>query len=201
MQSIENKINSRIYGHKRGWCFSKVDFLDIAPGPNIHQALSSLSKAGRIRRVLKGVYDYPRFSDGLNRDLSPDVDQVALALARKFNWRVQPSGDVALNLLGLSTQVPGRWIYLSDGPSRRYSVGEQLVCFEHRSLRNVGFKHRQSGLLVQALHALGQERIDERVIRKIRDQFDASLRAKVLKDTRTVTAWVYDSIVKICREE
>jgi hypothetical protein len=83
--------------------------------------------------------------------LSPDTDQVARALARKFNWRIQPSGATALNLLGLSTQVPARAVYLSDGPDRSYTVGNTGLDFEHTALKEVGFKLRESGLIVQAL--------------------------------------------------
>ena len=126
-QSIENKVISRIYGRGRGWAFTKTDFVAEFDEVNLHRALSSLTKAGKIRRVCRGVYDYPRYSALLDRQLSPDLDQVAHALARKFNWRIQPAGDAALNLLGLSTQVPGRWIYLSDGPSREYEIGKHSL--------------------------------------------------------------------------
>ena len=100
-QSIENKVISRIYGRGRGWAFTKVDFVAEFGEANIHQALSNLTKTGKIRRVCQGVYDYPRFSQLLDCQMSPDLDQVAYALARKFNWRIQPTGDAALNLLGL----------------------------------------------------------------------------------------------------
>lgn len=90
---------------------------------------SSLCKAGRIRHVCRGVYDHPPFSDLLQQPLCPDIDQVAHALGRKFNWRIQPSGVAALNMLGLSTQVPGRWVYLSDGPNREYAIGKTLLVF------------------------------------------------------------------------
>ena len=123
MQPIDKKILSRIYGRGRGWAFTKIDFVAEFGEVNIHQALSSLTKTGTIRRVCHGVYDYPRYSELLGQTLSPDVDQVAQALARKFNWRILPSGDTALNQLGLSTQVPGKWVYLSDGPSREYAIG------------------------------------------------------------------------------
>ena len=76
---------------------------------------------------------------------------MAQALARKFNWRIQPSGDAALNLLGLSTQVPARWEYLSDGPSREYELGSATLAFRKSALKDAGFKLRESGLLVQAM--------------------------------------------------
>jgi len=167
---------------------------------NIHQALSSLTKTGKIRRVCRGVYDYPRYSELLNRQLSPDLDQVAHALARKFNWRIQPSGDTALNLLGLSTQVPGRWVYLSDGPGRVYDVGSHTLVFKKSALKDVGFKYRESGLVVQALKALGREHVDQKVIQGIRKQLESKGCERILRDTRSVTGWIYDTIKRICRE-
>jgi hypothetical protein len=163
--------------------------------------LSALARAGRIRRVCHGVYDYPRYSELLGQALSPDIDQVAAALARKFNWRIQPSGDAALNLLGLSTQVPGRWVYLSDGPSREYPIGEdgrQILAFRKSSLKDTGFKHRESGLLVQALKALGKERVDTKVIETLRSRLEPKLRRRILGDTRAVSGWILQIIKQVC---
>jgi hypothetical protein len=172
---------------------------------NIHKALSSLTKAGTIRRVFLGVYDYPRQSDLLGQ-LSPDIDQIAQALARKFNWRIQPAGDTALNLLGLSTQVPGKWLYLSDGPSRRYAIGEQELAFRKTALKDTGFALRESGLLVPAIKALGKEHIDAAVIEKLRQWLEQklptlpNLRTRLLRDTRMVTGWIFEIIKQICQE-
>lgn len=197
MQSIDNKILSRIYGRGRGWAFTKTDFVAEFGEPNIHQALSTLSRAGKIRRACQGVYDYPRQSEILGQ-LSPDLDQVAHALARKFNWRIQPSGDTALNLLGISTQVPGRWSYLSDGPSREYQVGGQTIAFRHAALKDTGLNLYESSLLVQAIKALGKDRIDQVVIEKLRDWLNPNLWARVLQDTRKSTGWVFEAIKQIC---
>jgi hypothetical protein len=203
MQPIDQKILSRIYGHGRGWAFTKTDFVAGFGEANIHQALSGLARAGKIRRVCHGVYDYPRYSELLDQELSPDIDQVAQALARKFNWRIQPSGDVALNLLGLSTQVPGRWVYLSDGPSRQYQVGEafpQTLAFRRSALKESGFKYQESGLLVQALKALGKERVDAAVVAALRAWLNPKIRAGIQNDTRSVTGWVLQIIKQVCVE-
>ena len=199
-QGVENKIISRIYGRGRGWAFTKTDFVSEFGGANIHQALSSLTKAGKIRRVCRGVYDYPRYSELLDRQLSPDLDQVAHALARKFNWRIQPSGDAALNLLGLSTQFPGRWVYLSDGPGHEYEIENHSLVFKKSALKDVGFKYRESGLMVQALKALGREHVDQKVVECIRQQLESKACDRILRDTRSVTGWVYEAIKQICKE-
>ncbi|MDQ5879620.1 MAG: hypothetical protein QG584_1267 [Pseudomonadota bacterium] len=200
MQPIDQKIISRIYGRGRGWAFTKTDFVSEFGETNIHQALSGLARAGTIRRVCHGVYDYPRYSELLDQALSPDIDQVAQALARKFNWRIQPSGDTALNLLGFSTQVPGRWLYLSDGPSRQYNIGQQVLSFRKSALKDTGLKLRESGLMVQAIKSLGKERIDPQIIEALRQWLDPKLRARVLRDTRMVTGWIYETLKQVCGE-
>ena len=200
MQSINKKAISRIYGHGRGWAFSTNDFVEDFSRDQIETALSRLCSEGKIRRVCRGIYDYPKYSELLRQDLSPDFDQVAQAFARKFNWRIQPAGDAALNLLGLSSQVPGRLVYLSDGPNRQYDIGNYTLEFKKSALKDVGFKYRESGLIVQALKALGQERVDEAVIATLRKQLDEAACKRVLKDTVTATGWVYESIKRVCGE-
>jgi hypothetical protein len=103
--TFEEKALSRIQKTGGGWAFSPRDFLDIGGRPTVDSGLHRLEKRGEIRRVIRGIYDYPSFSKFLDQTLSPDIDQVARALARKFRWRIQPSGATALNFLGLSTQA------------------------------------------------------------------------------------------------
>jgi hypothetical protein len=209
MQTIENKIVSRVYGRGRGWAFTANDFAADFERSTVDWVFHNLVAEQTIRRVYRGLYDYPKFSELLGRSLSPDFDQVAQAFARKFNWRIQPSGDAALNLLGLSTQVPAKLLYLSDGPNRQYQIGASesvdppvyfTLEFKKSALKDAGFKYRESGLIVQALKALGRDRIDQVVINKLRKQLSESLRSKVLRDTTTATGWVYDAIKAVCTE-
>jgi len=199
-QSIENKINSRIYGNGRGWVFSQADFADLGARSTIDSALHRREHEGVIRRVIRGIYDYPRTSKALGGPTSPNIDQVAHALARKFAWRIQPDGATAQNLLGLSTQVPARAVYLSDGPDRSYAVGRTKLAFKHTALKEAGFKLRESRLIVQALRAFGEGRITPKVIAQIRGQFASSLRQQILHDTKTATGWVYAAIQEIAKE-
>lgn len=200
-QTIETKVSYRIRGNGGGWAFSPKDFLDIGGRSTIDSALHRLKQRGEVRRVIRGIYDYPPFSKLLDQQLSPDIDQVARAIARKFRWRIQPSGAMATNLLGLSTQVPARAVYLSDGPDRSYKIGKTTLAFEHRALKETGFKLRESGLIVQALKSLGPDAVTSEVISKIRAWLPESLRARVLADTRTATGWVYAAIQKITQED
>jgi hypothetical protein len=197
-QSIETTITASIRSKGRGWVFSQHDFAGEGNRSAIDLALHRLLLDGAVRRVIRGIYVFPRFSAILDHELSPNVDQVAHALARKFGWRIQPSGPAAQNLLGLSTQVPARAVYLSDGPGRSYQIGNTSLVFEHTALKEAGFKRAESGLIVQALKSLGQEPITPEVIARIRNWLDPKLRDKILADTRTATGWVYAAIKQIC---
>src|SRR3984957_1283651 len=190
-QAVEKIIISRIYGNGRGWTFSQADFADLGARSTIDSALHRREREGIIRRVIRGIYDYPRTSKALGGPMSPNIDQVAHALARKFAWRIQPDGATAQNLLGLSTQVPARVAYLSDGPDRSYTVGKTALAFEHTALKEAGFKLPESRLMVQALKTFGEGRITPKIITQIRRKFDPAIRQRILLDTKTATGWVY----------
>ncbi|MFN7924325.1 MAG: DUF6088 family protein [Bryobacteraceae bacterium] len=192
---------ARIRGHGMGWAFSQADFSDLGTRRAIDTELHRLARRGQIRRVLRGVYDFPRYSRVLEKHAGPDIDQIAHAIARKFGWRIQHDGASAQNLLGLSTQVPARVVYLSDGPSRVYRVGKSAIHFEHTLLKEAGFKLRESGLVVQALRAYGKGRIPQKAISRIRSQFPLALRRKILIDTKTATGWIHAAIRQIAKDD
>ncbi len=200
MQSIENKVFSIIKGTGRCYTFSGADFIDKFNTSSIDLALFNLSKENKIRRVIRGIYDFPKYSQLLEQYLSPEIDKVAHALARKFNWKIEPSGDTALNLFGLSTQVPGRYIYFSNGPNRKYKIGDNQLEFKKIALKEIGFKYPDSALLVQALKTLGKENITTNTIEQLKHKIDKKLYIKIIKDTKTVSDWVYRAIKQICRE-
>lgn len=201
MNSSKQKVLSKIYGHGRGWAFSKSDFIKSISSDSIDKALSTLVKESKIRRIDRGIYDYPKYSELLQQNLSPDIDQVAQAYARKFNWRIQASGDAALNILGLSTQVPGRYIYLSDGPNRDYKIMHTTLEFKKSALKEAGFKYSLSSLVVQAIKALGKDRITPEIITKFKTKIDSKMNEKILKDTASATIWVYEVVKQICKDD
>ena len=200
MQSIHKKVIKRIYTSGRGWSFSKIDFLDYGGDGAIRLALMRLEEEGTVRRILRGLYDYPKISTLLNEPMGPDLDQVARALARKHGWRIQPSENTALNQLGLSTQVPAQAVYLSDGPGKTYEIGKRKLIFKKRALKESGFKHRESELVVQALKALGRDRIDSETRNKLAGALPAETWKKMIRDTKTAPAWVHEIILGIAEE-
>jgi hypothetical protein len=200
--SIEKKVLSKIYGKGRGYAFSSNDFISEFSRDSVDKALSTLVNKKKIRRVARGIYDYPKYSELLKKDLSPSIEEVADAYSRKFNWKIEVTGDTALNVLGLSTQVVGKYIYLSNGPNKSYQLNDgRTVEFKKSALKNIGFKYKESSLIVQALKTLGKEQIEESTIKKIREQIDEKMYEKILKDTKTATSWIYETIKQICQKE
>ena len=114
------KVKERILLSEKGSVFITSDFFDIADTDVVNKCLSRLEKNNVIHRVIRGVYEYPEYSEFLNEYVAPSPDKVAHALARNYGWTIVPCGDTALNMLGLSTQVPAVWSYVSDGTYKTY---------------------------------------------------------------------------------
>ena len=189
-----------ISGHGRGWAFSSNDLIKKFERQQIDNVLSDLVKAKKIRRVSRGIYDYPKYSELLQKELSPDIEQVARAIARKFNWRIEVSGESALNILNLSTQIQAKYIYLSDGPNKSYKLFNDVeIEFKKSVLKDIGFKYKESSLIVQALKSLGKEHITDEIIEIIKEQIEPKMYEKILKDTQSTTVWVYEIIKQICK--
>ena len=117
--------------------FIATDFLDIADYETARKALNRLDSYGKIKKICRGVYYNPKFSELLGEYEAPSPHNVALALARKFNWNIAPSGNTALNQLGLSTQVTAHWTYISDGPYNKFTIGNIEIDFKHRSNKEI----------------------------------------------------------------
>lgn len=202
-KSIEKQIISAIYGNGRGWAFSRKDFSLLADAELVDKALSRLAKKGSIRRLARGMYDYPNYSKWLQQSLGPDMDQVAHAFARKFGWKIQVSGNAALNIMGISTQVPTRYVYLSEGPSKRYQILDQELNFKKARFTHLNLKYPQSALLVQAIAALGEDGINEQILHQmaayLNSQSGLSDKRKlaIAKDTKFVTSWIQRNVQQV----
>lgn len=189
MKSVDFRIISRIYGLGRGAVIVPSDFLDIGSRQAVDLALHRLVKKGIIRRLARGLYDYPKTHPVMGI-LSPDPDVIARALAGKHVIRLQPSGVYAANLLGLSTQVPAKIVYLTDGASRMIRVDNQEIRLLRTTPRNMDTAGRISGLVIQALRYLGQKHVDEAVIRMLQRKLSSNDKKQLLKDIASAPAWV-----------
>ncbi len=195
--SIKN-IYEKILGSKHDSVFVATDFLEFGDYHTVRQALLRLEKCGKIQKVMRGVYYHAQYSELIDEYEAPAPHQVALALARKFNWTIAPSGDTALNQLGLSTQVPARWSYISDGPYHQFTIGNIEIEFKHRNNREISGMSYRTALVIQALKALGKDNIKEEHISTLRNQLSDEDKALLLQESQQTTMWVYNIVKKIC---
>jgi hypothetical protein len=127
-------------------------------------------------------------------------ENVAHALARNYHWTISPCGDVALNKLGLSTQVPVVWSYISDGPYRKFEWDNTTLLFKHRANRGISFMSPTTTLVIEAIKTLGKERIDESVIQKLKNRLPEEEKEKIMVESNGVSEWIYSVLREVCLE-
>jgi predicted transcriptional regulator of viral defense system len=190
VQTIDSRLKSRIYGHGRGAVFTPNDFLDLGGRDAVDKALSRLTARGVIRRLARGLYEYPREHPELGT-LLPDLEKVAKALAGKHRIRLQPAGAYAANLLGLSEQVPAKIVFLTDGPSRTVKIGRQEIHLRRTTPRNMAAAGRLSGLLMQAFRSLGRQHITRQRLARLKLTLPAKERKQLIKDLPLAPTWMH----------
>jgi hypothetical protein len=196
---MSDRILKRIQNMGRGFAFTAKDFLDFGKRGAVDMALSSLTKAGKIRRVCRGVYDYPVQSELLGDRLAPDFDQVAHAIARNTGAQIQPTGAIAANLLGLSDQVPAKIEYLTNGRSRTVRIGSQTITLKKTRPKEL-LPNETSATVVQALLFLGRDAINNDLIVRLRRILTPAQRRRLLKDAKYTSDWVADTVRHIAEE-
>lgn len=193
------RISEIINKSEYGTVFVSADFTDITDKKTVNVILERIASGGQLRRIIRGVYDKPLYNDFIDEYLVPSPDLVANALARNYGWSVVPCGDTALNLLGLSTQVPAAWTYVSDGPYKEYSFENTTIKFKRITNKEISKLSYKSALVVQALKALGKENVTDSVLLKLKNDLTADEKNKLLNETKSVTSWIYEYIKLICR--
>ena len=194
LKSIEDQIRRS----PKGTIFLTSDFADMASSDAANKALLRLEETGLIRRILFGVYEYPDYNEFLHEYTEPSPDKVAHALARKFGWTIVPCGDTALNMLGLSTQVPAVWLYVSDGTYKEYAYGKTVIRFKHTTNKEISKISYKTALVIQALKALGHDRITAEVIDSIAAATTDDEKRAMFTEAKYATSWIYDTIKAIC---
>lgn len=196
MSTATQQIIKRIRAKRRGWVFAPKDFLDLGSRAIVDQALSRLARQGIIRRLDRGVYDFPKHHAILGT-LSPDANGLARAVAPKTSSKIFASGASAANTLGLSTQVPAKATYMTNGPSRSKKIAGRTVIFKHASVPLLDNVSDKANLTLQALAYLGKNNIDSLVLQHcINALTDRDVRGLVAHVDRT-PSWMADIILKI----
>src|SRR5436305_13153854 len=180
-QSIDSRMFTTIRSRGRGSVFVPADFLELGSREAVDLALHRLARKGTIRRLARGVYDFPKEHPVLGV-LAPSADAVARALAGRDRTRLQPAGAYAANALGLSEQVPAKAVFLTDGPSRTVKVGPMTIQLRRTTPRHMAAAGRLSGLLIQALRELGKEHITPDRRAYLRRTLPEEKRRELIKD-------------------
>jgi hypothetical protein len=189
-RSVDQRILALVKRRGDGAVFVPTDFLALGSRRAVDVALHRLVKRGAIRRIARGIYDLPRRHRVLG-EMAPSVDAVARALAGRDEIRLQPSGAYAANLLGLTEQVPMRVVFLTDGASRRVRIGATTIELRRTTPRNMATAGRVSGMVIQALRAIGERHITPERLARLRRAIPAAERARLLKDLRFAPAWMH----------
>lgn len=194
-----NEIKNSILLADYGTVFVAVDFVSITDKKNVNMSLLRLEDEGLILRIIRGVYYKAEYNDFLQEYVVPNPDKVAHAIARNFGWTITPCGDTALNILGLSTQVPAIWSYVSDGTYKEYSYDNTTIKFKRTTNKEISKLSYRTALIIQALKALGKDNIGNTVINKLKNDLTDKEKATALLEAKAATSWIYEYIKQICK--
>lgn len=197
---ITTTIKKRIETANPGTVFFTSDFTDFASSTTVRKNLGRLVDAGMLRRIVDGIYEKPSYSPLLKEEIPADPEKVAYAIAEKYRWTIAPSGDIALNKLGLTTQVPVVWSYISDGPYRDYSWDNIRLCFKHRNNRSITNMSQITIMMIEALRTLGQSNVDQAVINQLKRHITDENRERIISEAKNSAEWIYNTLKEVCEK-
>ena len=198
MNSYLDQIKNRINDFDSRKVFINNDFLDIAGNETVRRTLNQLVSENKITRVINGFYYNPRYSELIGEYEAVSIHELALAIARKYNWNIAPYNSTALNLLGLSTQVPTHYKYISSGRYKEYKIGDTVLEFKKVNPGEIANMSLKTATIIQAIKSLGKENITSEVMQKIRENLTEKERIDLMNESKSVPAWIYEVIREIC---
>jgi predicted transcriptional regulator of viral defense system len=197
--STMNEIRKKIWAKHRGWVFSAKEFANLGPRTAVDQALFRLQRIGEIRRIARGIYEYPKVHPEIGL-LSPSPEAVAMAVAAKTNSRVMVSGAKAANLLGFSTQVPAQNVFLTDGRSHKIRIGNQLVVLKHVAPSKMIGAGTEAGVVIQAFRFVGHQGIEEIPVESLSKKIPVSIKAELKRLSPGAPVWLQPTLARLSAE-
>ena len=195
---LKELILTRLKGKNALKAFSCFDFTDLASYKTISKCLERLEDEKKLTRVATGIYCLTKFDKVLNIYVLPSIDEIVKAIARKNRWEICPTGDAALNLMGLDTQVVAQHVYLSTGPCKQYTILENNVTLKKTMSRELGGYSKLTNLIIQCIKAIGEGRIEDKQIQHLKRKLTIEQKQLVLKETTLVPTWIRNITLKIC---
>ncbi|GHV68892.1 hypothetical protein FACS1894199_16840 [Bacteroidia bacterium] len=199
MQSIEDKIFVKIKKSGRGKEYFASDFMAYGESKAISKALATLAKKEILIKLATGIYYYPKIDKKLGLGiLYPSLETVAQAISKRDKARIVPTGLYALNRLGLSTQVPANFVFLTDGSPRRIKIGKgKGILFKHTAPKNLAFKSDLAMLLTFALKEITQERVTAEHLDRLKYVLQQTPKEHILQDAKLMPAWIKKLIMTL----
>ena len=198
--NISKTIRERIRKIETNHLFTISDFADLNNDNSVTRTLSRLQKEGIIFRVATGIYVNPKRTQfGV---LYPTIDQIAKKIAERDKAQIMPTGDTALNILGLSTQIPVNAVYLTNGAKRKVKVGERNIIFKNVIQKNFQFKGKLLPLIIIALKELGEKHITEEIQIKITQfivESNEDERATMMHDLYLSPVWIKELLLPVIK--
>lgn len=196
MISIDDKVANKVNKAKQGAVLFVEDFLSLGSNGAVHTALHRLAKVKKIVRLSRGIYVKPTFSDLLNKEVLPSAEEVAIAIAKRDKARLLPTGAYAQYMLGFSTQVPLKAVYLTDGSPRKINIGKRTIQFKKTSPKNLALKGEVSKLVVQALKEIGKDNATEQELKKINELLQKEDKKNLKHDIALAPQWIAEIMAK-----
>jgi hypothetical protein len=197
MQSSQNKIEIAISSKRRGRMFFAKEFAHYGTSAAVRQALSRLCREGFIVRLSAGIYLYPKI-DKYMGILYPSIEEIAKAIADQEKARIFPTGVYALNVLGLSTQVPMKVVFLTDGTPRVINIeGKACIYFKKTIPKYLSFKGKITSLIIFALKEIGKDNVTDVQMQKIKEALIHETHKNIMHDAVLAPAWISDIISKL----
>ena len=188
--TLEKQIINKIKKAKRGQAFFLNDFLTYGSSKACAKVLERLAQSEQLVRVGRGIYSLPKRSKLLGTYIMPTVESIAKDIARRDKARIIPAGLYAMNMLGLSTQVPLKAVYLTDGTPRKLEIGGRILIFKKTTPKNLSAWGEISGLVIQALKAIGKENITENIEEKVIELLKKEKPENIANDIKLAPEWI-----------
>ena len=201
MSSYTEKISDKINDFDSNKVFFANDFLEIASYETARKILNRMVKEGKIKRVSDGFYYNPRYSELIGEYEAVSIHELALAIARKYNWNIAPCSSTALNLIGLSTQVPTHYKYISSGRYKKYTIGDTVLEFKKINPGEIANMSLKTATVIQAIKSLGKENINSEVIQKLRENLTEKEKLDLMNESKSVPSWIYEVIREVSEDK
>jgi len=189
MQSADDKILVKLGKARRGALFFTDDFISFGTAKAVAKALERLAAKEEIVRVARGIYARLE-KDPILGTVKPSTEAIAEAIRRRDKAKIIPTGAMAMNALGLSTQVPINAVYLTDGTARKINLGRRKIVFKKTTPKNLAAIGKISNLAIQALKEIGKDKVTVLEIDIVLKQLEKEEPYRLEHDIKLAPEWI-----------